>query len=399
MPLLQTSPRDPLVLRLSRDLTRSIKRGHPWVYAEALRERPHAPAGSLATLLDHRQGREIAQGFYDPNSPLAFRACSADERPRADEHWADRRLVQAFDLRRRLFDERTTGYRILNGEGDGVPGLVVDRYGSAAVVKFDGPGPAGFWNAEGIADRLASEFQLDLVVERSRNRGEGGHAVRGTLGDPAVPFLEYGLHFTSDLVQGQKTGFFLDQRDNRQLVERFADGRRVLNLFAYTGGFSIAAGRGGAEHVTSVDLAAPAVRAAERHWTMNGFDENRHAGVTADVFEFLEAAIQRRERWDLVVVDPPSFAPSQESVPRATAAYTRLFALATQATAPQGQIAFASCSSHIAAGAFQEICQEAVSQGRRRGRVLSITGQPADHPSPLALPEFRYLKFVLLDLN
>ena len=403
MPLIASSE-SPLVLRLNRDLARTIKRGHPWVYADALRDLPRANSGTPAVLLDNKKGQPVAIGFYDPASPLAFRVCDATGLSKLDDRWAERRLRDALALRASLFDEQTagtqtTGYRLLNGEGDGTPGLVVDVYGSAAVMKLDGAGPCGFWNAPEIAGWLAESSSLNCVYERRKERGTEGRVLVGSIPQQPVPFVEHGLKFTADLVKGQKTGFFLDQRENRHTVRHLARGRSVLNLFAYTGGFSVAAGCGGATQVTTVDLAKPAIDAAVDHWRLNGLPESLHEALAADAFEFLDEAARERRRWDIVVVDPPSFAPNQESIPKATTAYQTLIAAGARVTSKGGLLAAASCSSHIHLEAFLTICEEGVSEARRRATVLGIHSQPADHPTPLVLPEYRYLKFVLMRVD
>ena len=387
--------RRPVKLTLGRDLLRSIRSGHPWVYREALKNHPEAPAGSAADLFAADGKRAVASGYYDPDNPLAFRVCRPDGPGPLDDDWAVERLETAVRLREQVIPTETTGYRLVNGEGDGLPGLVVDRYGDSAVLKLDGPGPTGFWNAGGVAGWLAGRVPVAHVIERSRDRGAESQVL---VGDPPQEpeFLERGLRFTADVRHGQKTGFFLDQRENRRQVRELSAGRTVLNLFSYTGGFSIAAGVGGASHVVSVDSAAPAIAVGDRHWTLNGLDPANHESVAADAFDFLEKAAKKKRRWNIVVVDPPSFAPSAKTVERARTAYTKLFAAAAAVTAPGGLLAACSCSSHIGAEDFLAICQTAMTQSRRRGRVLSISGQPADHPWPLACPELRYLKFVLL---
>ncbi len=394
MTLLQPRSGQPLQLRLARDLTRAIKRGHPWVYAEALRQLPPASPGAPAVLLDNKKGREIGRGFYDPHSPLALRICTTEPDEKINERWAQKRLERALALRHTLFDERTTGFRLCNGEGDGLPGLIADVYGDSAVLQLDGAGPAGFWDAAGIADWLAQVLSLRCVYERGRTEG------KSLVGDiPAAPivFLENGIRFAVDVVRGQKTGFFLDQRDNRQKIRELAAGRRVLNLFGYTGGFSVYAGLGGASQVTTVDIAAPALAAAQANWALNELPPAKHEVVAADAFEFLAEAAANRRFWDVVVVDPPSFAASQAAVPKAMAAYQKLIAAAAAAvTLPTGLLAAASCSSHVSLEAFLSACEEGISLARRRATVLHLGGQPADHPTPLALPEFRYLKFVLM---
>jgi 23S rRNA (cytosine1962-C5)-methyltransferase len=395
--LVQPHPGPPLQLRLARDLTRSIKRGHPWIYAEALRQLPPAPPGTPALLLDNKKGREIARGFYDPHSPLAFRVCTTAPGEKLNERWAQKSFERALALRRMLFDQDTTGFRLFNGEGDGLPGLVCDIYGDGAVLQLDGAGPSGFWHALGIAQWLAQALPVNWVYERSRV--EGNTVERPLLGEtPSTPlhFLENGVSFAVDVVWGQKTGFFLDQRDNRQKIREVAAGRRVLNIFGYTGGFSIYAGLGGARHVTTVDLAAPALAAAQANWALNDLPPPLHEVVAADAFEFLAQAAEQGTFWDLVIVDPPSFAASQAAVPKAIAAYQKLIGAAAGVTAPGGLLAAASCSSHVGLEAFLSACEEGVSLARRKATVLYLGGQPADHPTPLALPEFRYLKFVLM---
>lgn len=398
-PLLRSSDRVPVELRLARDLVRTIKRGHPWVYADNLLTLPKAASGLPAILFDHKAGREVARGYYDPLCPIAFRSCEVDGKP-LDESWAARRLMRAVELRRAWLDTDTTGYRLSHGEGDGLPGLVIDVYGSYAVLQLDGAGPEGFWNASGIAGWLMRELSLCGVYGRVRERGAEGRVLAGVMPDSGVAdFLEHGIRWTADLAKGQKTGFFLDQRENRQTIRQLSRGRRVLNLFSYTGGFSVAAGLGGASHVTSVDLARPAIEAAQQHWISNGLEAEQHAGYAEDVFRFLELRLSRGESWDIVICDPPSFAPSESAVPQASAAYRKLIAASAKVTQRGGLLAAASCSSHIPESMFVEICEEAVADARRRATVVQIAGQPIDHPTPLVCPEFRYLKFVLMRIE
>jgi 23S rRNA (cytosine1962-C5)-methyltransferase len=398
---LQNYTNSPLKLKLARNLTRAIKQGHPWVFAEALRELPPAPPGSPAILLDNKKGRVIGRGFYDPHSSLALRICTVEAEQTLHDDWARSRFEQALALRRTWFDDRTTGFRLFNGEGDGLPGLICDLYGEVAVMQFDGAGAAGFWNPGGIAAWLVQTLPIRWVYRRSQARlAASEELLRGDSPMPwPVPFLENGVRFTADVSRGQKTGFFLDQRDNRQRIKAVAAGRRVLNLFGYTGGFSVYAGLGGASQVTTVDLAEPALAVAHTHWCLNGLEPANHKIAKADAFHFLEQAGQARQRWELVVLDPPSFAASKEAVPQAVAAYQRLISGAAAVTTRSGLLAAASCSSHIDPETFLQLCTGGISQARRQATVLGIYGQPADHPWPLACPELRYLKFVLLRLE
>ncbi len=280
-----------------------------------------------------------------------------------------------------------------------MPGLVVDIYDDTAVIKLDGDGPGGFWLAEEIGRWLASELSLNCVYERPKERGAEGRPLVGITPELPILFLENGLSLTADVVRGQKTGFFLDQRDHRQLVRSWSREARVLNVFSYTGGFSVAAGAGGAAQVTSVDISSSAIETANEHWHRNNLPDSSHVGVVADAFDFLGQSASERQRWDLVILDPPSFAPNRDSVPKAMSAYQNVIELGVRVTAMHGLLAVASCSSHIDLPMFLECCEEGVSRARRKGTVVTIGGQPTDHPSPLALPEYRYLKFVLLRLD
>jgi 23S rRNA (cytosine1962-C5)-methyltransferase len=394
MPLLRTSTTK-ATLRLARDLTRSLKRGHPWVFADALRDLPTAVPGTQALLLDHTRGRPVAVGYYDPASAVAFRACRIEEPYRLNNEWAEGRLRQAVEWRQRLFDKPTTGYRLFNGEGDGLPGLVCDRYADVAVIKLDGPAASAFWDIGEIADWLLENVGVTSVVERRKQRGAEGHWLRGTERDKVVEFLEHGVTFTADVINGQKTGFFLDQRENRQTMRQLCSGQRVLNVFSYTGGFSVMAGVGGARHVTSIDSAEAAIAAANANWLLNDLPADQHQGAAADAFEFLDEARLKRRKWDVVIIDPPAFAPSQATVSRALTAYRKLAFNGAAATERGGLLALASCSSHVNETDFLQTCEEGISEARRRATVLAIHSQPADHPTPLAMPEFRYLKFVL----
>jgi 23S rRNA (cytosine1962-C5)-methyltransferase len=369
------------------------------VFVDALRDPPTGAPGDLA-LLEDKSGKILAQGYVDPTTPLAFRVCAQGPGARADDPWAEAALERAVQLRERLFSgEDTTGYRVVHGEGDGLPGLVFDRYADVGVLRLDGPAAEGFWNAAGIARWMEQRLGLSAVYERHRSRGgaEGGPLV-GATPDAPILFRENGLSLTSDVVNGQKTGFFLDQRDNRDTVRRIAHGR-VLNVFGYTGGFSVAAMAGGAEHVTTVDVARPALAVADAHLRAAGVADEAHEEVAEDAFDYLDGAAERGEKWDVVVLDPPAFAPNQRAVAGAERAYERLISAGARVTAPGGFLACASCSSHISAERFVALVEEGVGTARRRGTVLDVGGVPADHPAPLGFRDFRYLVFVLIQLD
>ena len=388
----------PVKLNLVRDRTRTLMQGYPWIYRDWLAALPAAAAGSRAMVRD-QDGSLIAFGMYDSNGPLAVRVCALG-REMLDDALILARLEAARALRAALFDERTNGYRLLNGEGDGLPGLTCDVYAKHAVLKLDGDAPAAFWNVDAFADWLNERLGIADVFLKFRADAESrGRVVRGSKPAESVRFLENGKHFQADLVEGQKTGFFFDQRDNRARIGELAKGRSVLNLFSYTGGFSVYAGCNGASDVTSVDLAKPAMAEAQENWRLNGLADALHHTSTSDVFEFLEEAKLAKRSWDLVIVDPPSFAPAERHVKKALASYQSLFTAALRVLSPGGIIAFSSCSSHISPQMFLEVTELATSKARRRATVLGVYGQPADHPFPLICRELQYLKFLLLQVR
>ena len=400
MQLINQSPA--VKIQLSRNLVKVIKRGHAWVYADALRNIPDVPPGTPAILVDNRGGREIARGYLDPGGPIALRICSTQPNLPLTSSWAENTMQQALSLRTSLFApyDKTNAFRLFNGEGDGLPGLVCDIYGDTAVFVTDGQAPENFWRVNQIALWLAEHLSITRAYHKSRG-GQSHQTVQihGEDTEPTTFFIENGITFTANPLGGQKTGFFLDQRDNRKAIQPFSRGKQVLNVFGYTGGFSVYAGIGEAETVATVDIAEPALEEAVLHWKYNQLPEEKHIVICADAFDYLSEIAQKKEVWDLVILDPPSFAPSEASLPQAVKAYTRLITLGVQVTAPGGILAAASCSSHMRSDQFNQIVEESIAAGRRRGTILGIYGQPPDHPSPLAMPELRYLNFNLVQLD
>jgi 23S rRNA (cytosine1962-C5)-methyltransferase len=382
---------------LQKDLTRDIKRGHMWLYGDAI-DRPRARAGSVAIVID-RRGDKIASGIYDPDHAIPLRIARTSPPWDLGETWLAQRCSQALAVRRAALGPETTGFRLFNGEGDGLPGLVVDLYSDVAVMKLDGGAPQVFYDRQWLATWLQEFAGARTVVYRPRQRGEPAQIQLGQLASPVVNFLENGLHFTADVLHGQKTGFFLDQRDNRGLVRQLARDRTVLNLFSFSGGFSIAAGAGGAARVTSVDLAPAAIAASQTHWQTAGLPSVTHSGVVSDAFQFLEQAIASKQQWDLVICDPPSFAPSERTKAAAGDAYQRLAQMSARVTTSGGMLALASCSSHISPSLFRELNLAGIGRARRAARLLVERSLPVDHPTPLAMPELAYLKFQLLQLD
>jgi 23S rRNA (cytosine1962-C5)-methyltransferase len=383
----------------------SLLRGHPWVWADAIGknngvgEGQPAPGEEVQVLAP--DGTPLGRGLADPGSPIAVRMWTRRRDPIDDALWRSR-VAHALDLRAALFDgalgSRTNAMRLIHGEGDRIPGFVADRYASVTVVRTDGDGAAARLAdfVQALWPRLA-RMGVKSLVHRSGKKGEPPRLERLEGDEPpeTVRVEEHGVPFLVDLARGQKTGAFLDQRDNRRRVGELASGRRVLNLFSYAGGFSLHAALGGATHVTSVDVAAAAHATAQGSFQVAGVDPRAHTFVTADVQAFLDAARGRGETWDLVVSDPPSFAANERALPRALTAYRALHRACAGVLATGGIFCAASCSSHVHAEDFLSTLDDAALGGRAL-TVLELRGPGADHPVPAAFPEGRYLKFAVL---
>jgi 23S rRNA (cytosine1962-C5)-methyltransferase len=381
-------------VRLRKELERSIRAGHPWIYADALEAPRGLQTGSVVDVVG-RDGKVLARGLYDARSPIAVRIATLDPAEEVDAAFVRRRIEAALRARRGVIDARETdAFRWLNGEGDFLPGVVVDVYASVAVARFDGDAVRAWRDAvtDAVAD-LGRGLGVAHVYERSR--GGKGEVLRGGPPPNPVQIREKNVLFAVDVVAGQKTGFFLDQRENRYALRSYCAGEEVVNLFGYTGGFSVHAALGGARRVTTVDSAAGALDGARINFQLNGVDPERHAFACEDAFAWLERARSEGRRFGVVVTDPPSFAPSEKALKKALGAYRDLNALALQVVAEGGVLAAASCSSHVTMEAFLGTLRDAADKVRRPLRILDVRGQPADHPSLPAFPEGRYLKFVL----
>jgi 23S rRNA (cytosine1962-C5)-methyltransferase len=376
---------------LRRPLERVVAHGHPWIYRDALEPFTARP-GAVVTVLD-RRGRFLARGLAEAG-PIAVRVFTLRDEP-LDRGLISRRVEEALELRDRIAPPGTDALRLVHGEGDRLPGIVCDRYGRVAVLRFDGEA-AGAWQRE-LTEALEEPLRRRGVDTLLLRVGRGAHkrveALRGTIPEMPLEVHEHGMILLADLLHGQKTGLFLDHRESRLAVRNLARGARVLNLYGYTGGFSSAAGLGGARHVVTVDSAAPALELAVEGWRRNGLDPAAHRAETADVEAYLAAPAA--ERFDLIVADPPSFAPSEESVARALKAYRRVHEGVLGRLEPGGLYLAASCSSHVDRAAFEETMREAAHARRRPLQVCGRWGAGADHPVPLGFPEGDYLKVVL----
>jgi 23S rRNA (cytosine1962-C5)-methyltransferase len=375
-----------------------LLRGHPWVWREAIATGFDGCAPGEEVQVNAPDGSAVGRGLTDPTSPIAVRMWTHGREPVDSNLWQTRAALACALRTTLLGGTGTDAYRMLHGEGDRMPGFVVDRYGGVAIVRTDG----GAAEAR-VADLLnalwpiAQPLGVKSIALRHGGRGQAPRLepLRGPPPPEAIRVTEHGVPFMADIAHGQKTGAFLDQRDNRRRVGALASGRRVLNLYSYAGGFSVFAALGGATHVTSVDVAAEAHATAQANFRVAGLDPRAHTFTVADVQGYLDSARGRRQRWDLIISDPPSFAPSERTLPRAVSAYRRLHRACVEVLAPGGLFCAASCSSHVDVSAFLTTLDD-TSLGGRGMRVLELCGAGPDHPTVAAFPEGRYLKFAVL---
>jgi len=375
----------PPVLTLRKDLTRTLRQGHPWVYREAVNVPRGIATGALVAVAD-RRGREIVFGYFDDAGPIAVRVLA--RAPITDLAALLReRLCDALAMRRLRLDLRATNaFRWVHGEADRLPGIHVDVYAEVVSVRYDGQGSrACYRELPDLLRACAGDLDVRKVIDRDARGGQGEE----------IEVLENGARFLVDVGRGQKGGLFLDQRENRLAVAARAAGKSLLNLFGYTGGFSVHAALAGARCTDTVDIARPAIAAARRNFERNALDLGAAGFHAEDAFVFLDRAVARGRTWDIVVADPPSFAPSQHSLPAARRSYLRLHRQAARVTSRGGLLAAASCSSHVARAEFLTMVKTGVELAGRRFVLESYAGAALDHPTLPVFPEGDYLKFAL----
>ena len=393
-----------LRIRLATAAESIVRGGHPWVFANSIKEQNRdGVAGELAVIFD-RNDRFLAIGFFDPESPIRVRVIHVGKPMTIDVEFWKERLDAALQRRAGLFDEQTTGYRIINGESDGWPGLVLDRYDTTLVLKIY----AAAWpeRLEAIVGLIRERLKPERIILRiSRNlagRAQSYSDGQLLLGKDAsetgapVVFRESGIRFEADVWRGQKTGFFLDQRENRRLVESLAQGRAVLNAFSFSGGFSLYAARGGAKSVTDLDISKHALESARRNFALNTADARitacGHEPVQADAFEWLAGNAQRQ--FDLIVVDPPSLAKREAERAGAVRAYAKSGESALRHLRLGGILVACSCSAHVSAEEFFTSIREAARKSGRTFKELRTTRHAPDHIA--TFPEAEYLKGIYL---
>lgn len=378
-----------LTLRPGREA--SVLRRHPWVFSGAVARVEGDGADGIAEVVD-AAGRPLALGAYSSDSQIVARLWSFDGRL-PDAGLFRERFAAARALRAEVVPPQTTGYRAVNSEGDLCPGVLLDVYGETAVLELTTAGTE-IWRAdlEAAAREVFAPVKL-IVRETGIRRDSGQSPIPDTKSEiDLAPFLENGLRYLADVGAGQKTGFFLDQRDNRARLRALSPGRRVLNLFSYTGAFSVAALAGGATRAVDVDSSAAALALARRHRAENALSADGSDFVDADVFEDLRRRVAEGQRWDAVVCDPPAFAKKKADVDRAARGYKDVNRLAMTLVSPGGWLLTCSCSGLVDADLFQKIVFSASAEARASFALVARQGAGPDHPVSLDCPEGEYLK-------
>jgi len=380
----------------------SLQRFHPWLFSGAIQHIEGSPAeGDLVEVLDNKRNF-LAIGHYQIGS-IAVRVVSFENVPVNNEFWSHK-IKQAYAMRLSLgliVKGKNNTYRLIHGEGDSLPGLIVDVYDDTAVMQAHSVGMHEIRQilAEAIVENVSEVKNVYYKSETTLPFNapitpEDGYLIGEETADLSA--IENGLKFHVDWLRGQKTGFFVDQRENRSLLERYSKGKSVLNMFCYTGGFSVYALRGGAELVHSVDSSAKAIDLTEKNVQANYPNDPRHTSFDEDAFKFLNNLQHNEQKYDLIILDPPAFAKHREAIRNALKGYKRLNAKAFEQIKPGGILFTFSCSQVITKDQFRLAVFSAAAESKRNVRILHQLSQPADHPINIYHPEGEYLKGLVL---
>ena len=396
-------------VRVKRAAERALRQGHPWVFEDSIVKQSHlGNAGDLAVIYDRADNNFLAVGLYDPLSPIRIKVLQTLQPMRISQGFFADKLRVAQAKRQPLISAETTGFRLVYGESDGFPALIIDRYGNTLVLKLYTTAWIPHLKAliqalqetvifDDLVLRLSRALQSDRLNVAKLFGLRDGQRLIGDNPSGQVEFVENGLLFQADVVKGHKTGFFFDQRDNRSMARDLAEGRRVLDVFSYSGGFSVYALAGGARSVTALDSSEPALETLKRNVENNGFALDQVDVMAADAFEGMRDLIAAKRKFNLVIVDPPAFANSRASMRNAVLAYRRLVEMALRLLAKDGILVMASCSSRINADMFYQLVTRSAAVAGYELEVLEKTSHALDHP--IGFAEAEYLKAIFAKLT
>ncbi|WP_291871256.1 class I SAM-dependent rRNA methyltransferase [Maribacter sp.] len=393
-----------IAIKLKPNAELLVKKGHPWVFENSIiKQNKEGETGDLAVIFDSRKNRFLACGFYDPHSPIRIKILQANKSVAVNTEWFTQKIEEAYKKRIPLLKTNTNSYRFIYGENDGLPSLVADVYDNVLVVKLY----ASFWFyylKDVLPSLIKTSKATTTVLRLSRNtQKEGnefnfkdGQILDGELKNEVIIFKEHGINFSANVIHGHKTGYFLDHRANRKKVGTMAKSKTVLDVFSYAGGFSIHALAGGAKEVTSLDISKPALEIAKSNAKLNPF-KGKHKTIAGDAFDELNKLAETNTKYDLVVIDPPSFAKSATEVDRALASYKKLTTLGLKLVQNKGTLVLASCSSRVTAEQFFDLVEETLIKNNVDYTIKAKTLHDIDHP--IGFKEGAYLKCIYVQIN
>jgi len=385
-----------LAVKLTNSGERSLRSGHPWIFSESIEKvNFDGVSGDIAIIFSHTKNKVIGVGLYDSDSPIRIKVLHHEGAVNIDTDFFSEKVYKALALRFELLKTRTNSYRLIFGENDGFPGFIADVYADVLVVKLY----STIWlpYLDKILKLLIEVSETNCVVLRLSRKLQGkdslglkdGEVLFGELATEVIEFEEHGVRFSANVIKGHKTGYFLDHRANRKRVGELSKGKSVLDVFAYTGGFSVHALANGATEVTSLDISNQALEVALANGMLNTFS-GKHNIIAGDAFEMMKKLIREKRTFDIVVIDPPSFAKSVKEIDVAKKKYTQLAQLGNQLTVSGGVLILASCSSRVSVVDFLEANKSALSEQARSFTLSLVTEHDIDHP--VSFPEGSYLK-------
>ncbi|KXK39003.1 MAG: class I SAM-dependent methyltransferase [Saprospiraceae bacterium] len=386
-----------LAVKLQPVAERKVIQGHPWVFSDSiLKISSGGNCGDVAIIFKQRTNKAMAVGLYDPDAPIRIKIIHHNGAQNINTDFWHMKISNALTLRRPLLENKTNAYRLIFGENDGFPGLIVDIYNVVGVIKVY----SGVWFPYlKIIARLIAEItgvtaivlRLSRIMQKVTNDFKEGDIIYGHLEDPEVVFQEYGVHFQTNVIYGHKTGFFLDHRENRHRIGQMASGKTILDVFSYAGGFSIHALVGGAKEVTSLDVSPQALDLAQKNAALNEHS-GKHTIIIGDAFEHLKKLVQQGQLYDIVIIDPPSFAKDKSEIYGAKKKYGELAILGAKLIKKNGILLLASCSSRISRQDLMAVHHEVFNRMKIKYKIIDVTEHDIDHP--IKFPEGAYLKSI-----
>lgn len=389
-----------IAIKVKPSIEKIIRKGHPWLFDKGItKQNREGNAGDLVIIFDNKKNRFLGIGLYDPFSPIRVKMLQVNDSTTINADWFEQKIKTAYEKRQGLLKTKTNSYRLIYGENDGLPSLIVDVYAGVLVVKLYSliwlpylemlqPILLKITNCKTLVLRLSRN------VEQEKDHLNGlynGQVLHGTLENETVIFTEHGLKFQANVIKGHKTGYFLDHRHNRKRVGELAKGNRVLDVFSYAGGFSVHALAGGAKEVTSLDISKQALELSKENAALNPH-KGKHKTMAIDAFEGLEKLNKERQQFELVIIDPPSFAKKETEIERAVKSYARLAKLGVKLVAKNGILVLASCSSRVTADEFFDTVTDVLNKTKRPFEIIKRTFHDTDHP--IGFAEGAYLKTI-----